>query len=248
MDVAKVFHPSKSKYLVLTTDYLLPISVCLGVISLFYFILYSPFFNITTINCSLDYQDCQDPSLLIELNKLKGQNIFRLSTSSISSRLTSLDFTIRASIINKVLPGTLNFELQSVYPVVALKIGDDSTWVILDSLYRVIGTRSSNPNVPTLIITDPLTLTVGRVPSDAIIVQSLGLARRLSDELFSLTSITLVDEDTIKLTLQDGKEAIFTPKKDEQTQLRALQAILKDATITKGVSTIDVRFSQPVLR
>jgi len=50
------------------------------------------------------------------------------------------------------------------------------------------------------------------------------------------------------LALDSGKIAIFTPKKDELVQLRALQTILTDATILEGVNTIDVRFARPVLR
>lgn len=248
MDIAPVFHPARSKYLVFTADYLLPFFICIAILILGYFTLFSSFFKINNVECSLDYQACTDLSLLTELDSLKGQNIFKISTPSIVKKLTSGDFTIREAHLRRELPNIIKVELQSVYPSVALAIVGDPTWVILDSTFRVIGTRLEDPNVPTVEVTGPLTLTIGKRIGNSDIISTLELALRLSEELFSVRLISLIDQDTIKLTLSDGKIAIFTPKKDELVQLRALQAILSDDTITKGVKTIDVRFSQPVLR
>lgn len=248
MDEPRVFHPSRSKYIVFTADYLLPILICLGVLALIYISLYSPFFKITKVDCSLDFTSCDNPGVLAELEKLKGKNIFTISPSDITSRLTSGDFTIRQASLRRALPGIITVDLQSVYPVVALRTEADSSWVVMDSKYRVIGVRSQDPNVPTVVVDGPLTLAVGKKPTDAVIIQALDIAGRLANELFSVKTITLVDEGTIKLSLPNGRSALFTTKKDELLQLRALQAILADATILKGIRTIDVRFAQPVLR
>jgi len=248
MDVAPVFQPSRSKYLVFTTDYILPVLIIIGVLTLLAVALYSPIFKITQINCRLDYQECSDPSVVAEFDKFKGKNIFTLRSDSVTSRLTSGDFTIREAHLKRELPGTLTLDLQSVYPSVALKVETDPTWVVLDSKLRVIGTRSTDPNVPTVVVPGPITLTVGKPLTDEVIINTLGLARRLADELFSVKTITLINEDTIELSLSGGKVAIFTPKKDELIQLHTLQVVLSDDTIMGGVSTIDVRFAQPVLR
>lgn len=238
----------RSKYLVITLDYLIPILICLGVIALGYFTLYSSYFKINTVVCIIDYAECVDPSVLAELDKLKGQNIFTLSESSVTTRLASGDFTIRQVALTKELPGKIILDLQSVYPMAALQVSGDPTWIILDQNHRVIGSRDSDPNVPTVIVPGPLTLTVGKVPSDDLLIQSIELARNLADELFTIKSITLVDADTINLTLSDGRIAVFTPKSDLSKQLRSLQLILRDATMTLGIKIIDVRFSRPVLR
>lgn len=248
MDVAPVFHPARSKYLVFTTDYVVPFLIIIGILSLLAVALYSPIFKIAEVNCALDYQECSDPSVIAELDKFKGRNIFTLKPSDVTTRLTSGDFTIREASLSKELPGTISLSLQSVYPAIALKVDGDPTWVVLDADLRVIGTRQEDPNVPTVIVPGPLTLTVGKRTQDEVIVQSLLLARRLADELFTVKTITLIDADSIELALEGGMKAIFTPKKDELVQLRALQVVLSDATILKGVSTIDVRFAQPVLR
>jgi cell division septal protein FtsQ len=144
------------------------------VIALGYFTLYSSYFKINTVVCIIDYAECVDPSVLAELDKLKGQNIFTLSESSVTTRLTSGDFTIRQVALTKELPGKIILDLQSVYPVAALQVSGDPTWIILDQNHRVIGSRDSDPNVPTVIVPGPLTLTVGKVPSDDLLIQSSG--------------------------------------------------------------------------
>lgn len=248
MEEAKVFRPTRSKYLVFTSDYIIPVCISLLLVTLLYLSLYSSFFTIKTISCTLDYRDCAEPSLLAELDKLRGQNIFRLDEPQLTTRLTSGDFTIRQVELQKELPGQIFLSLQSVYPVVAIQVKGNNSWVILDQKLRVIGQRESDPNVATLVVTSAQTLVVGKAPQDELIIQALGMTRRLAEQLPSIKTITLIDPDTIELSLASGITAVLTPKKDELIQLRVLQAILADATIKKGVHFIDVRFSQPVLR
>ena len=248
MESAPVFHPSRSKYLVITADYLIPVFICLSVALGAWLILYTPYFHITTISCTLDFAPCADPVLLAELNKAKGQNIFRLNPNTLRLRLLSGDYMIRQADVTRQLPRTLEINLQSVYPVVALKLDGVDTWITFDSTLRVIGERSADPNVPTVLVQGPLTVTVGKPLTDDATIKALNLARSLADQLFTVKTLTLVDADTIDLTLTSGIHAIFTPKKDVTSQLRALQAVLADATILKGAHTIDVRFAQPVLR
>lgn len=248
MDSTHVFEPGKSKYLVITADYLLPLFLSILVIFLFYLAIFSPIFKVNQITCSLDYGECGDPSVLAELDKLKGQNIFRLQSDALRSKLTSGDFTIREVSMKKSLPDQVSIELQSVYPVVSLQVVGDPNWVVLDAQFRVITTRETDPNVPTVIVSGPLTLTVGQPIKDEAIISTLKLAQKLSEELPSVKTVLLIDGDTIELELSSGVRAILTPKKDEMVQLRSLQTILSDATIITGVRTIDVRFSRPVLR
>lgn len=248
MQPPKVFTPERSKYLVLTTDYILPSLIIILVSVSIYTLLYSNFFKIESISCKLDFEPCQNSVLLAELDKLKGQNIFALKTDNISKKLTSGDYTIREADFVKTLPASLSVDLHSVYPVVALKIKNLDTWIALDDRYRVIKERSQDPNVPTVIVTGPLTLALGKPITDPVITDALSMTRRLFEQLSSIKSVTLIDENRIDVLLDNGKIAILTPKKDEAIQLRSLQAILQEATISKGVRTIDVRFSQPVLR
>lgn len=248
MDSPAVFTPTRSKYLVFTSEFFIPVVVSLVVIATGVFALKSPYFQVSTVACVLDYQECQDESLLSELGKLKGQNIFTLSAKQVTDRLTSGDFTIREAKLTRTLPSSVKLELQSVYPVVALRVKGDPTWIVLDEKLRVIATRTNDPNVPTVIVPGPLTLKIGKPLEDQTLSSSLKLALRLSDELFSVKTMTLVDANTLELGLEGNIVAIFSPKKDELTQLRTLQAVLADATIIEGMHIIDLRFAQPVLR
>jgi cell division septal protein FtsQ len=248
MESAPVFKPGRSKYLVLTADYFLPFLICLSVVLAGFLVRYSPIFMVKEVNCLLDYEPCKDRSLIAELDKLKDQNIFIVSEDRLSTRLTSGDFTIREVKLRKMLPDTLTVELQSVYPVVALQVATHPSWAVMDSEYKLIGTRTTDPNVPTVVVPGPLTLVMGKRPDDQMIIKGLDLALTLSEQHFTFKSLTLVDDDTVHIKIDDKLTAVFTPKKDELEQLRALQAILLDDTITKEVKTIDVRFSQPVLR
>lgn len=237
-----------SKYLVFTQEILLPSAVVLVLLSLAWFTLFSSFFQITRVDCVQDFEPCENPALLSELEKLKSENIFTLSTVKIKQKLLAGDFMVRELEIHKQLPASLSFSLQSVYPVVALHVQDDSNWVIFDQKLRVIGSHPRDPNVPTVIVPGPLTLTVGKTIPSPDIVRSLQLAIRLRDELISFKTLTLVDDHTLELNLGGGVLAILTPENDESQQLHSLQAILADATIMAGVHVIDVRFSQPVIR
>jgi cell division septal protein FtsQ len=248
MDSPRVFEPAKSKYLVITADYVLPFFLSAVVIFLFYLAVFSPVFRVHQVTCQLDYGECTDPSVIAELDKLKGQNIFRLQPNSIRAKLTSGDFTIRQVTMKKTLPDQIIIELQSVYPVVALKVAGDPNWVALDAQYRVIATRQTDPNVPTVIVPGPLILTVGKPVTDVVLIQAIKLALHLSSELIAFKNITLIDENTVHIELERGIVAIFTPKADEIRQIKSLQVVLSSSTITEGIRTIDVRFIQPVLR
>ncbi len=249
MKVAPVFKPQKSKYLVLTADYFMPFLIILGVIIGGYLMRYSPVFSVVTIECTLDYQICENRGVLAELDKLKGSNIFVVSDREIVKTLTSGDFTIREVTMRKSLPGTLKFELHSVYPVVAIQVeGNPNSWLVMDDQFRVIGQRQTDPNVPTVIIDSPLTLTLGKPPTDPSILESLNVTKIFKQESFAYKSLSLRDLETIQLVLPNDKIALFTLNKEILPQLRALQTILADATILSGVGTIDVRFSQPVLK
>lgn len=245
---AHSFQPVKSKYLVLTMDYLLPIFITILVLIGIWLVLFSPFFVVKTIECQQDFQPCENESIIAELNKSLGSNLFRLNLKSIKNILTSGDFTIKTAVISRLFPSTLFVDLQSVYPTVALQLVSNSTeWIILDQNYRVIGKRILDPNVPTVLVSSLPSYHVGQVIDDTILLSTFKLAHVLSDEFSNVKTIELTG-DTIKLKLSDNRLALLSSTKDQLTQIRTLQAILADSTISSEVETFDVRFSQPILR
>ena len=238
----------KSKYIVLTYDLILPLLIILGVVIGGWVLLASPVFSLTDIKCSLDYQPCPEGAVMAELNKSKGLNLLRLDTDRVGSRLTSGDFTVREAIFHKKFPSTLVVELQSIYPVAATRVeGVTAEWLIFDKLHRVIGLTRTDPNVPTVILKAAPVLRVGEQINSSELVQALELAVAISQELPGVKSTSLEGE-TVFITLTTGQTAILSTAKDRTLQIRTLQAILLDTTMSSEARIIDVRFSKPVLK
>lgn len=241
------FHPVRSRYLVITLDYLAPLLLVAGSLLTWWLVFYSPIFAVKKIDCELDFDPCQNPHILTELDKYLGMNLLRFNSAQLKSRLTGADFTIRQVEIGQSLPGTLLVSLQSVYPTVAARLKNQAQWVYFDDRLRVIGQKSSDPNVPTLVLPELRELVVGEIPTQPDLIYALKLTRRLAEEINDISSVELSDS-TIILTLPNGRRALLSVSGDETIQIHALQSILQNDTILTGVATIDVRFSQPVLR
>jgi len=241
------FLPTKSKYLVITADYLIPVLVLILSLLSWWIVFYTPVFAVKQIDCILDFEPCKNPGVIAEIAKYQGINLLRLDESSIRTRFTSADFTISAVTVIKRLPSSVTIKMESVYPTVAAKVKDTSTWVIFDDRLRVIGTRDVSPNVPVVILPSLTGAIVGaRLESDELNT-ALSLAVELSKHLSGVKTIELLGTDLF-LSLGTGQTAVLTTDKDVPSQIRALQAVLAETTILVGVSTIDVRFAQPVLR
>lgn len=238
----------KSKYIVLTYDVVLPLIVIFGILGGLVVALKSKIFAVKTITCQVDYQDCPVGPVMAELEKYLGRNVFSLETDEIEKRLTEGDFTIREAAIVKKLPGTLKVELQSVYPVAALRVdGVGNEWIVFDSAYRVIGKRTSDPNVPTVLVKTPPAVHAGLLINDPVLVKALDFTLTVGSEISTVKGVSL-EGDTLTLVLEGGRTALMTTVKDSMQQIRTLQAILQANTMNSEVRTIDVRFSKPVLR
>lgn len=241
------FHPTRSRYFVLTSQVLYPLLIILITIFSWWFFFASSFFSLSHFECILDFEPCQNQNIIAEVSKYRGKNIFLFNGDKLKSRLMSADYTIRTVTLTKHLPNSLSVSMESVYPVVAAKVIGGKTWVIFDDQNRVIGVREQDPNVPFIIVKEIAGIVIGEKLKTTEINEALILAKDLSRELAQIKSIEL-DGENLNLTLEDGKHVIMTTAKDEHPQIQSLQAVLSNATILTGVSTIDVRFAQPVLR
>lgn len=248
MNIPKIFKPLPSKYLVLTQDILLPIAIIISILILSYLALFSSFFKVTDIECIHDFVPCKDENIKVELENLRNQNIFRLKSDVVMTRLKSGNYMLKEAELSKELPNKISIKLSSVSGSVAIKLKDQDTWLVLDNDYRYISTWDIDPNVPTLNITTSVSAVVGQKLKDDNLLLCLDMMKYLSKNLKSVKNYTLVDNSYLELSLENNKVAIFSPSKDIVLQLKALQSVLSDATITKSAHSIDVRFTQPVLR
>ncbi len=242
------FHPVRSKYLVITADFIVPIAVTIAVAALWWIVFHTGTFAIRTIVCTSDGGQCKDTNLLAELAKYKGKNIFQVNTDALAYHLESADYMIKTAVVTRTLPGSLAVALQSVSPVVALQVAGQNEWMLFDGSLRLIGSTSTDPSIPTVLIQTPITLAVGKSANDGNLRTALEIAEKVGSAVPGVKDIALVDAETIRLDLSSGQYALLTTGKPVDDQIRLLQAVLKDATIVQDARGIDVRFNQPVLK
>lgn len=240
---------SRSKYLVLTTDYLIPLGIILLIIIGYFVSFYTSLFSVRQVICTLDYKPCENPNIISELDKSLGHNLLSLDTDIIESCLLSGEYTIRSAQVSRAFPNTLTLNLLSTYPVIALQLSDNpGEWIALDSRNRVIAVVDHDPNVPivTLDTTPPFQL--GEEVLDSDVVSAIQLALELVQELSSVTTIHLGSDSTVTLELSGGITALLSTTQDRGEQIYTLQSILANKEVLQDYQFIDVRFTRPVLK
>lgn len=244
------FRPVRSKYLVLTTDYAIPLIVIAVVISTWFIATQTSAFTIRSITCKRGQDPCQDPAILSELDKYIGTNLLELREDNIQSTIIEGSKTVKSVVIVRRIPNSVEVSLVSTEPRVALKVeSETSSWVILDDNLRVIRIQSQDPNLPTVLASQQHQVQIGQRINSEGVGRALELALEISEQFFTVKSIAL-EGDTVVLVLPGNKKALMTTRKETYDQLIILQAILADDAISQSATynTIDVRFDQPVLK
>lgn len=244
------FRPVRSKYLVLTTDYAIPLVVIAVVISTWFIATRTPVLTIRSITCMRGEDPCQDPAILSELDKYLGTNLLELPEDKIKSAIIEGSKTVKSIAIVRRIPNSVEVTLVSTEPRVALKVESETTsWVVLDDNLRVIRIQFEDPNLPTVLASQQHQVQIGQKINSEGVQGALELALEISEQFFTVQSISL-EGDTVVLVLPSNKKALMTTRKKTYDQLIMLQAILADDAISQSTTynTIDVRFDQPVLK
>lgn len=238
----------KKSTMIFFKNYLFPLLIIFLLTSLIYLLMFSNFFKVKVVNCQLDFEPCSDPHLLAELDSLKGQNIFQIKEGVLIAKLTSGNFQIRGGDLKVSLPSSLALQLDSIYPILGIKLSTEAKYVTLDSELRVIKYTEAYPNVPTLVVNTPLTFQVGQKLENEVVVKNALATLEIIKTIKGVTKIELEEQGNLNLYIKDKPTALLTIEKDVAYQLGALQQILEEDTITAGSRQIDVRFNQPILR
>lgn len=216
-------------------------------ISLLGILVLTPLLKLTFILCYVDGTPCS-PALQAELNTHLGQPLWLINPAILTQSLLGVE-TIEAVEIKPVYPRTLLVQAATGQPLAYLENPDKTAYLGINSLGRVITQAPSLPPGNWLIVAlDPQNWRPGDMIDQSILVAALNLVGSLKSGYLAPSSITVVSDTTLSLTLPDGKQALFTTTKPYSRQVSALQQILTKATIGQSVSIIDVRFEQPVLR
>lgn len=239
----------RTKYLVFTAEYLIPALLVVFILAGYLLAFHTRLFTIKQFSCQLDYQVCQQGSLTAELDKVKGINLIRFDSSALESRLLSGDFTIRSVQFTKVLPNTLEVVLLSTYPALAVQEeGVTNKWVTLDERLRIIAVRETDPNITTITVPQLPPFRLGQTVEDSRLLATLKLAKAVDISQIPVSEIRLTGESDVTLQLENGLVAYLTVSKDPGGQLTILQNLLIDSSITKEYHSVDLRYTQPVLK
>lgn len=235
-----------SRYLVITSSYLLPaLLTALSLVGV-YLLFYSPIFRLQEFVCQIDTSPCAPGPTTAELERLRGQNIFLFKEESLTNHLTSGDFSLAKVQVEKVYPNKLTLTLTTYKQAIVVKSTTHSEYLVLDERRRVLTVTASPPPVPILEVTELPPAQIGQTLESEL---DLAVASALLVKGASLpVKRMLYEEKLLRLTLDSGSTALLDPSGDMPRQIALLQAVLRDRTITKGVATIDVRYSQPVLK
>lgn len=245
---SREFSPANSKYIIFTSEYIIPLLILITIILLGYVILKTSYFSISNIICTQEYEECQNEHLNAELERYRGDNIFQLDIDSIQSRIESGQKTVKQVTVTRQLPSTLIIELIPTTSIIALQLINTDQWIVLDERLLITKVTDKNPNLITILITQLEIIQVGQPITDPKLLAVLELTREISRQFFEFSSIEL-DDNIITLYLKNGQKALLTTSRETSAQLYTLQSILADDIITSdAVHTIDVRFTQPVLK
>lgn len=204
--------------------------------------LYRNVFIVRTVTCLFADQPCPEAAIA-ELERLKGQsmwNTFRETQNKFKTALRqvssiSFDRKLPSTLIVTMTPsdilGALNADISSGYALV-----------------------NRNGHVVEVVEERPIGLTVLRIKQPVNVGDEVETEMKATLEEFSghgqsipLVEVFYKDKDDIELRLQNGKTAIVRAF-SLAAQLNTLQLLLNEATMIEKVSSIDVRFSHPVLR
>ena len=235
-----------SKYVVITSDYLIPGLIIVMVLTLFWLAFYSRLFSVSDIICQTDYDPCENSALEAELAKFKGVNIFRLDADLIKKRVLSGEYMVREVDIKRTLPNRVIVSLQSVLPTLAVKAESDPRYLTLDSKFRVIKISSTKPNVISLTVPTLPPVQVGKSLGEDYL-PLFKLISEINQKLPGILGVSLTPDGAVAVKL-DQITAIMSTSGALERQVSLLQAVVSDSTIIAGKSEVDVRFAQPVLR
>ncbi len=191
------------------------------------------FVRIGDVSCESQFGSC-DKSLVEQLKTAKGKNI--------SDARGYLNDILKKNPI--VLNFSIKFQLLSNFKVdvierkaIAAFVGKDSNLILIDEDGVVIG-KTETTNLPK--ITTSIELAKDELVYVANLVSNL--------YVFYNTNKVMIDANGLTVENIAGKKVIFPLFGDKDVLMGSLGLILSRLPSVKEISTIDLRFKNPVLR
>jgi cell division septal protein FtsQ len=224
----------------------------------------SDFFRVKKIICRWEGDSCP-PEIWNELTFLTfGKNLIFLKKEEISKKFLKSHQVVKNLKIKKVLPNKLVFELERRKEVAVLgfelKLEDKETTSSGKPIFEttkdfflvdeegVVVKKENNNLLPLILLSEELNLNIGQKVPKKEIVEAIKFLTNLRLNLLEPKVAKITSPYSLSVWLEDGKEALFSLKKEIQVQVDSLQFILSRSKIEgRKIKKIDLRFDKPVV-
>jgi hypothetical protein len=112
----------------------------------------------------------------------------------------------------------------------------------------VVVKKENNNLLPLILLSEELNLNIGQKVPKKEIVEAIKFLTNLRLNLLEPKVAKITSPYSLSVWLEDGKEALFSLKKEIQVQVDSLQFILSRSKIEgRKIKKIDLRFDKPVV-
>jgi len=237
----------KRKFDFLTAKKLIYIILFCAISGFIVFIFASGFFNVKFIICQKDEFLCSNEEQYLFYSVI-GKNIFFINSKKLIDSAKLNNIGLSAIQISKKIPNKIYVNLKSRKAIALLAAGSDS--YLIDKDYFVFAKSGDNAyNLPIINLQANGSFVVGTFANEKA-KKAIQLAEVL--KTFFIPFSKIISDSNGSLAMQGGGfQAIFSDKKDFETQVISLQLILRSSKIKENdqskLKKIDLRFDKPVL-
>jgi cell division septal protein FtsQ len=212
------------------------------VLGLGFFMALPRYMRISRISCSSQFGPC---SLHVKeaMAKIEKANLSLFEAKKELKTVLSSDVLVTDFSFQFKLPKTLQVNLLERKPKFALKKRGSQAFALVDS-QGVVVSYQNNSALPVLIVSDAPP-NVGEVVSGKTL-----FALEILSDIFSLYQVKSgnLEDESLVIELKGGLRVIFPLEADRKVLLGSLRLILGRLNEESNVSTIDLRYKNPILK
>ena len=237
----------KRKFDFLTAKKLFYVILFCAIFAFIIFIFASGFFDVKFIICQKDEFLCSDKEQDL-FSAAIGKNIFFVDSKKLADSAKLKNIELSAVQISKKIPNKIYVNLASRTAFVLLTAGSNS--YLADKDYFVFAKSDDNAyNLPIVDLQASDLPVVGTYAAEKA-KKAIQLAEVLKTFFIPFSKITTDNNGSLTM-YGGGFQAIFSDKKDFETQVISLQLILRSSKIKQSnqgrLKKIDLRFDKPIL-
>ena len=241
-----------------------------------YILFFSDTFAVKKIHLVTDKLDCASPDDIKNESRLRGENIFLISSAKIEKKLTDRFLCIKSIRLDKQFPDGLQLTILARQPGIVLIIPETeatpsaqevestaaayaSSSAYLD-FAKIVGSKSFLVDGEGMIYSDKIEnisapklyiwrsdLELGKRLAEILLANILKIFEKLRGFGISATEAKLLLENT--LIINSSPKIIIGLNRNVDNQVASLQLILEKAKIEETeMEFIDLRFEKPVVK